>query len=155
MREPIRFKRADGKIYDAPPGRPVVQCSLPRGVQTLPDGRHLVELGDEAWRTFWALVDTGADHTVVDEALVASAGLNAIGAAMVHGVSGSLEMPVYSHPLLLATSCTVLFTQLVAAPLQQSNPLGEPAIIGMSIIQKCHLCLDASRTSYYIEKPQL
>lgn len=144
---PIRFQSSNG-VSDAPPGRPVIPVILFQGFKDVSGKKALVGHEDE-WRHQYALIDTGADHTVISRDLAERLELKPKAGfkVMNHGVHSSAESEVVLPNIFLPDCNLTLDTDAVVADMSQ----GASILIGMNVISQGKLTLDFNGHNYSFE----
>lgn len=94
-----------------------------------------------------ALIDTGASRTCVDESVLATLGINAIGLVSVGTAAGSIERPLFPARLGFPEFKLVVdLSSVIAVDLQgqivQDSPL--IALVGRDILRFCQFIYDGS-----------
>lgn len=98
--------------------------------------------GAEVAAALLALVDSGADLTVLPDGLPASLDLPAVGKLTVRGVAGSAQATVYAAELEVAGRQRVV--EVVA--------LGGEALLGRNVLNAFVLTLDGPRLTVRVER---
>lgn len=144
---PIRFQSSNG-ISDLPPGRPVIQVIFFQGFKYVSGKKALVGY-EEEWRHQYALIDTGADHTVISRDLAERLELKPKADFKIvnHGIHSSAESEVVLPNIFLPDCKLVLDTDAVVADMMQDVSI----LIGMNVISKGKLTLDFNGHNYRFE----
>lgn len=126
----------DGKMVPAPAG--LVQSGPRLPVTLMVSDSHRQMLGQRgepapAATSGFALIDTGAGATCVDQTTADGAGLPVIGTAMMHTAShAEHEVPVYSGKLSIPSFGDVELEYAMGANLDGQNLI---ALIGRDVLQ--------------------
>ncbi|MBC5038241.1 aspartyl protease family protein [Klebsiella variicola] len=118
----IQFMDLNGNISDTPltPIIPVVKINISKPAN-MPVEQY-------------ALIDTGATHSVIDTTLADLLNLKIIDSTNIRGVTGTIPTTIREAAIHIGSSAT-LFTQLTASPLiQKSNESTYTIILGMDIL---------------------
>lgn len=149
-RTPIRFLREEG-VYNVPPGIPVIRVMFFKS-RVEHEGQVTWSVMSEDWRKIWALVDTGAEQSVIDTSfalrlgLVPHVGRN----ILAQGVNGTSVEQVFDFKVLFIEGLTELTTEAISSPLVEHGSAC-PLIIGMSTICQGRLVMDFREAEFYYE----
>ncbi|ATQ56635.1 hypothetical protein PYTT13_13090 [Paracoccus yeei] len=117
-----------------------MQVILPRAIESRGD-QTVVLWDDEPWRSVWALVDTGADHNVIDKNLAQRLGWVPHGQASMTGFGHQEMVPVYDQKVFFPSCRNLCDASFVGSSL---TDIGNymPLIIGMAVIRLGVLTMD-------------
>lgn len=148
---PIRFMRGRDDVYDIPPGRPVIRIMMYK-TKTLHGERIKFEIGGETWRKSWALVDTGADQSIIDHAYAQKLGLSPVPGRTVRtqGVNGARIEPIYDLKILMPDGLVDFTVEAISSPLSDHG-IDTPIIFGMSLFDQGALRLDFINGIFQLE----
>ena len=150
MHAPIRFLRGDD-AHTVPPGVPVVRCVI--ASKSVEDGQMTeMEFSELAKEGCWALVDTGADHSVIDDDYAARLGITSTGVATVSGVTSTSNSKRYDNAIYLLDAKIAVRGYFVSAPLAIQNRKYQ-MILGMSTISTGALIMDFQNHIYELRFP--
>jgi predicted aspartyl protease len=144
LRIPIRFVDASGQptddhIY----GWPVVDVEVEVGFQPPADDN---EMFVPKFKRIQAVIDTGADETVVSHRLAAGAPI--LHVAKSHSMLGAGYTDVHQALILIVGDESPTSLQVGVAPLKSME-----MVLGRNLMSKFKLVLDWPTRSYYLEKP--
>jgi hypothetical protein len=149
MKAPIRFLRENGQAHSVPPGIPVVRCAISSSSKEI-NGQTEMNFTELAKEGCWALVDTGADHSVIDAVYAQDLGLTPVGQVSVSGVTAASIHAVYRNAFYLLDADLAVTGEFASAPLRAQGRLFH-LILGMTTISKGALVMDFRRGIYEID----
>ncbi|MEZ1420729.1 aspartyl protease family protein [Pseudomonas monteilii] len=140
----IKFLNDDGSLSELPQEldlKPVIEIEVehptPNGLTT---SKAL------------ALIDTGADHRVIDSAFAERLQLTPAGSTTTSGVGGFVDVMHYQISYRIATNGGVKALQgAFVAPSLAETGRKYQVILGMSVLQKGRLIMDAQTHDYLFE----
>ncbi|MCV9917816.1 aspartyl protease family protein [Pseudomonas sp. BT-42-2] len=140
----VKFLNDDGSLSELPQEldlRPVIEIEV----------EHFTPNGLTTSKAL-ALMDTGADHRVIDSAFAELLQLTPAGTTTTSGVGGFVDVRHYNIGYRVKTNGAVKTLQgaFVAPPLAATGRKYQ-VILGMSFLQKGRLIMDAQTHDYLFE----
>ncbi len=140
----VRFLNDDGSLSELPLEldlKPVIEIEIDHSTLGVPTISKAL-----------ALIDTGADHRVIDSGFAERLELIPAGSTVTSGISGFAEVMHYRINFRIATNGGVKSLEgAFVAPSLAATGRKYQAILGMSFLQKGRLIMDAKTHDYFFE----
>ncbi|MBP9706780.1 MAG: retropepsin-like domain-containing protein [Oligoflexales bacterium] len=137
------FNSDQEKLQQYGPTTQVIVCSF-----EIPD--KVEELKTE---TVWALIDTGASHSMIDSQLASKLGLVPIDKSIVAGVSGAHEHTVYLTRIVSISLEIEQYGSFMAANLKEGGVEHE-VLLGRDFLSNTIMIYDGLRAQVTIASPK-